>query len=249
MKKIIILVILIIAAGFLLFGLGELEEPENGEVELPARSIEFLAEGEQEAQEIRVLEEDQEEVFSLTIEDLNQWTADNWDQFEETPQVGMRDVEPDNFGFFDRAASISPNNRKLIFSVSDYAAATTTSLPIVVDLETGEMEFIKTPTRGTVEEYVWNEDSSKVAYSLGTARAGGDYLRVDDIDQMDISFNLEGEYLLMELESDLEANEFMPVFGQLNWVGDQLEFETEDPESDDRLEWIIDGDGENLSIR
>ena len=249
MKKIIILVVVIIAAGFLLFGLEDPEEPGNGEVELPARNIEFLAEEGQEAQEIRVLEEGSEDVFSLTIEELNQWTNENWGQFEEVPQVGMRDVESDGFGFFDRAASISPDNSKLIFSVSDYAVATTTSLPILVDLETEEMEFIKTPARGTIEGYAWNEDSSKVAYSLGTARAGGDYLRVDNIDQMDISFELEGEDLLTKLESGIEANEFMPVFGQLNWIEEGLEFETEDPGSDDRLEWIIDGDGENLSIR
>ncbi len=248
MKKIIILIVVILAAGFLLFGLETPQEPENGEVELPEREIEFVAEEDQEAQEIRVLENG-EEIFSLTIDELNQWTSDNWDHFEEPPQVGMRDVEPDNFGFFDRAASISPNNRKLIFSVSDYAVATTTSLPIVVDLEIKEMEFIKTPTRGTVEEYVWDEDSLKVAYTLGTARAGGDYLRVDDVDEMDISFELEGGDLLAELESDIEASEFMPVFGQLNWIEEGLEFESENPQEEERLMWIVSEGGESLSLR
>ena len=248
MKKIIIFIAIIVVGGLILFGLESSTEPENGEVELPEREIEFVAEEGMEAQEISVLE-GEEIIFSLTIDELNEWTADNWDHFEEPPQVAMREVVSDGFGFFDRAASISPDNSRLIFSVSDYAAATTTSLPILVELETGDMEFIKTPARGTVEEYFWNEDSSKVAYTLGTGRSGGDYLRVDDIDQMDISFELEGEDLLTELESDIEANEFMPVFGQLNWVEDRLEFETEDPESDDRLEWIIDSDGENLSIK
>ncbi len=245
MKKIIILIAIIIAAGFFIFGP---EEPENGDVEIPEREIEFIAEEDQEAQEIKVLQ-DEEEIFSMTIDELNQWTTDNWDQFEETPQVGMRDIEPDNFGFFDRAASISPDNRQLIFSVSDYAVATTTSLPILVDLESEEMEFIRTPARGSVEEYAWNDDSSKIAYTLGTARAGGDFLRVDDLSAVDIAFELEGDDLIVQLESDLDPTEFMPVFAQLNWSGDQLEFETEDPESDDRLEWVIDSDGENLSIR
>ena len=247
MKKIIILAVVIIAAGFLFFGLEDPEGPENGEVELPARSIEFLAEEDQEAQEIRVLEEDQEEVFSLTIEELNEWTSENWDQFEEPPQVAMREVVPDGFGFFDRAASISPDNSKLIFSVSDYAAATTTSLPIVVNLETGEMEFIKTPTRGTIEEHVWNDNY--LAYTLGTGRARGDYLRVDNIDEMDISFELEGEDLRMELESDVDASEFMPVFGQLNWTEEGLEFESENPQEEERLMWVVDENGENLSLR
>ena len=248
MKKIIILVALIIATAFLLFGLEEVSEQENGNDYTTERAIEFVAEDDQEAQEIKVFE-DEVEIFSLTIEELNQWTANNWDQFEETPQVGMRDIESDNFGFFDRAASISPDNEWLIFSVSDYAVATTTSLPILVNLDTGDMEFIQTPARGTVEDYVWNEESSKVAYTLGTARAGGDLLRVDDLDVMDISFELEGDDLLTQLESDVEANEFMPVFGQLNWAEDQLEFESEEPENEDRLEWIIDGDGENLSLK
>ena len=250
MKKIIILVIVILGAGFLLFGLETPEESENSEMELPGREIEFVAEEDQEAQEIRVLE-DEEEVFSLTIEELNQWTADNWDWFEDPPQVGMREVEPDNFGFFDRAASISPDNSKLIFSVSDYSAATTTSILIVVDLEAEEMQMISTPAKGTIEEYAWDHNSVWIAYTLGTARAGGDYLRVDNLDQMDISFGLTGEDLLEVVDFDeeiVQPEDFMPAFGQLSWSENRIEFQSENPQEESNLSWSVDYGGDDLII-
>ena len=238
------------AAGFLLFGLETPEEPENGEVELPEREIEFVAEEDQEAQEIKVSEEG-EEVFSLTIDELNQWTADNWDHFEEPPQVGGRDVEPDNFGFFDRAASISPDNSRLVFSVHDYAVATTTAVVIVADLETGDMEMMDKATRGTPEEYAWSEDSSRVAYTLGTARAGGDFLRVDNVDDMEKVFEISEEDLLSIIDPDeevIDVGQFMPVFGDLDWEEEVLSFTTEDINSDEILSWIINQDGEGLEL-
>lgn len=249
MKKIIILLLIIAVGGLIFLGLNSSVEPENGEAELPEREIEFTAQESEEAQEIKVLE-DEEEIFSLTIDELNEWTVDNWDRFEEPPQVAEREVVPDGFEFFDRAASISPQNDKLVFSVSDYAALTTTSIVIVVDLETEEMEMVMTPARGTVEEYIWNEDSSKVAYTLGTGRSRGDYLRVDDLEEMDIAFEIEGQDLLESLEEEeVDSTQFMPVFGQLNWEGEKLEFESEDPQSDNRLSWSVDEDGSNLLTR
>ncbi len=250
MKKIIIIsIIAIFVAGVFLI-LETPEEIENGEEVLPEREVEFVAEGDQEAQEIRVSEEG-EEVFSINIDELNQWTIDNWDYFDEPPQVAMRDVEPGSFGFFDRAASISPDNQKLIFSVSDYAAATTTSILIVIDLETEEMEMMATPARGTVEDYVWDEDSSRVAYTLGTARAAGDFLRVDDLSAMDIVFELTEEDLLEIIDPDqevIEMGQFMPVFDDLNWEAERLSFTTESLDSDDRTSWVIDQDGNNLEL-
>ncbi len=254
MKKIIILLLIIAGVGFIIYGL---ESPEDNDPEenneITEREVEFIAEEDQEAQQIKVIEEDsnednEEEVFSLTIDDLNEWTENNWDQFDETPQVGPNNMNPGDFNFFDREASISPDNNKLAFSVSGYAALSTTSLVVVADLEEGEMDFITDPARGTVDEYTWSDDSTKLAYTLGTARAQGDYLRVDSIENMSMNFELEGEDLLEILEGKNEATQFLPIFNQLKWEEDQLKFTTEDPESDERLNWVINSNGENLTL-
>ncbi len=224
-------------------------KPENGLSEKDLR-VEFVPEQGVESQEMRVLNEADEVMFQLTIEELNRWTEDNWDIFEEPPEVAMREVDPGGFGFFDRAASISPDNRRLVFSVSDYAAATTVSFVITADIESGELDMVDEPTRGSVEEYVWSEDGDLIAYTLGTARAGGDFLRVDDVRQMQKSFALSEEELLAVLDPDqelVEAGQYMPSFGELKWRDDRLYFSTEHPDND-RVRWSVAADGSDLKM-
>ncbi len=165
-------------------------ENEFAEMEL---QVEFIPEDGIESQEIRVINEENEIMFQLTIDELNQWTQENWDIFEEEPEVGGREVNPGGFRFFDRAASISPNNRNMIFSVSDYAVATTVSFLIVVDIKSGEMNMISNPALGGVEDYFWSEDNNLVAYTLGTARARGDFLRTDNVIDFKKEFMLNEE--------------------------------------------------------
>ncbi len=223
-------------------------KPDDELLEMDLR-VEFVPEEGIESQEIRVLNENNEIMFQLSIDELNQWTEDNWDIFEEAPEVGGRLVDSDGFGFFDREASISPDNKRLVFSVSDYAVATTVSFVIVVDIDTGEMEMVNKPTRGSVEEYAWSDNGELIAYTLGTARAGGDFLRVDNVLEMKNSFTLSEEELLGVLDPDqelVEVGQFMPVFSNPEWLDDRLYFSTEHPDSNDQVNWSVASDGLDL---
>ncbi len=250
----IIIVALVITVGYFFLEedtvINDNEIDEENEFQEMDLRVEFIPEEGIESQEIRALNEEDDIMFQLTIDELNEWTGANWDIFDETPEVGGREVDPAAFGFFDRAAAISQNNRKMIFSVSDYAVATTVSFLIVADIESGEIDMIREPAPGSVEDYFWSEDSSLVAYTLGTARAGGDFLAVDDVINFERKFILTEEDLLEILDPDqemIEVGQFMPVFQDLEWEEDRLYFTTEHPE-DDRVSWSISREGTELQI-
>ena len=248
----IIVIILMLGLGYVAFreepGINDREE--GNDLEEMSLGVEFVPEEGIESQEIKVVNDEGVALFQLTIDELNQWTEANWGIFEEPPEVAMREVDPSGFGFFDRAASISPDNKRLVFSVSDYAAATTVSFVILADIETGEIEMVSELARGGVDDYVWSDDGDLVAYTLSTARAGGDFLRVDDVEQMEKSFVLNEEDLLSILDPDeelVEMGQFMPVFGDLEWRENRLYFSSEHPE-DDRVRWSVAVDGSDLKV-
>lgn len=224
-------------------------DPRNDLQEMNLR-IEFIPEEGIESQEIRVLNDDNDIIFQLTIDELNQWTQENWDVFEETPEIGGVITDPESFNFFDRAASISPNNQKMVFSVSHYALATTLSFVIVVDLDSGGMEMVTDPAKGDVEDYFWSEDYDLIAYLIGTGRARGDFLLVDSVSELRRNFTLEGRDIAEILDPDedtIDFRQFMPKFRELQWIEGRLYFTTDHPE-DDQARWSIDRDGTDLRV-
>ncbi len=198
--------------------------------------------------EILVINEEGDIIFDIEINELNQWMKNNWDLFNEEPTVGNREVKTENFSFFDESVLISPDGRKVFLSVNDYAVATTISFPIIVDLETEKIKMVKTPARGEIEETEWSGDSSFIAYSLNTARAGGDFLRVDNVFRMEKEFILEAEDIIDIMDPDRtfsDANHFMPEFRKLQWNNNKLKFASNHPGEPETM-WVIDRDGGNL---
>lgn len=242
MKKLYIIIFIIILTGF---GYFLLKDNQFQEMDL---KIEFIPNEGIESEEIRILNDIDEIVFQLTLEELNQWTEENWNIFEEMPEVGGRIVNPAGFGFFDRAASISHDNKKMVFTVSDYALATTVSFIIIVDTESGEMGMINKLKMGNIEEFIWSEDSKLIAYTLGTGRAGGDFLSVDNAKELEEKFILrEGDILevLDPYEELVMVGQFMPLFRNLEWSEDRLYFTTNYLENG-QVRWSINKDGRDL---
>ncbi|MGM0482752.1 MAG: hypothetical protein ACQEP6_02725 [Patescibacteria group bacterium] len=196
------------------------------------------------ATKIEILNKEEEAEHSITIEEVSQWMEENWSVFEEPPKVAMRQVEPDNFTFFDKTAKFSPDQDKMAFSVNDYAAATTVSFILIMDTESGNLNMVKDPTRGSVEEFHWSKDSRFLAYPLNTARASGDMLSVDDTEDMEKKFTLEEEDLLEALEQE-EDTTFMPDFRDLKWKDDRIHFTTDSHEDGD-INWSVKYSGEDL---
>jgi hypothetical protein len=227
------------------FELSEKEEELNLELE-----VEFVELEGKEAQALRVLSNEKEEVFYITIDEFVEWIDEEMKAFEKIPEVGGRKVSSNNFNFFDRAAKISPDNKKLVFSVHDYAALTTTTFIVIVDLREGEMNLIDETVYGTVGEYVWSSDSYFVAYTLGTARASGDFLSVDNSQEKKKEFVLSEEDLLRALDDGVqffEGDGFMPVFRNLEWSEEFLYFTTNHPEKGELI-WKVNSTGEELEL-
>lgn len=202
-----------------------------------------------EAQKIELVDRNDYTVYQLTINELREWLEDNWYVFPQPPEVGGREVSIDNFGFFDRFASVSPDNEKLIFSVHDYAAATSKTFVILADIEDESLSLLNEPLRGNIDSFHFTDDGRLVAFTLSTARAAGDFLSVIDVSQMNKKFILSEEDLLeiMDPEEEMvELGQFMPQFRDLKWYNFNLEFRTNSIENDEDKVWLINSDGSNL---
>ncbi len=237
--KIPLLFLTVIVLGFVL--LSGIQEPDPKEEPIPGKTFNYV--GEREGLEI--FDEEGELVLEYSIEDFNEWMEENWDVFEEDPQVGGRDVEPGTFGWFDRSASISPDFKKIAFSVHDYAVASYASFVGIMEIETGEVSLIKEYNMGSIREIIWSPTSTHIAYTLGTGRAEGDYLSVDSVETLEKEFTLSEKELLERLQDEVDF--LMPEFRELNWTeeGDRIGFITNTP-NEGRIKWSIKKSGEDL---
>ncbi len=246
MKNFILLALLVVIGSAIFFLTGDKkEDPEI--IEPPALTVNYVGEG-IEAHGLNVVDtKNDETIFSITLEELQIWMRENWDVFEEPPEVALRPVEPENFSFFDASATISPDSEKLAFSVHDYSALTTLSFVLVADIESGDLSVVKDPVRGSIERFIWSADSKLVAYVLGTARAGGDFLSVDDTEELEKRFTLSENEILEAIGTEYENGDgFMPGFRELEWKDDRLHFTTDSPHGVG-IRWSIDRDGEGLA--
>ncbi len=221
------------------------EEDENDRPDkVGKREVELREEGEI----IEVLDEQEELVFEYSIDEFVEWAKLNWDDlFEEPPAFGeMREVNPDRFHRFDEGVSLSPCFEYLAFSVNDYAAASTISFVGLVDLKEKEVDLIRDSANGGIQNLFWSPQSSHLAYILDTARAQGDHISVDELEDMTKAFTLSGRDISQEL--GLEVEHIMPNFSDLDWIeeGQRLEFDTYIHSEDRSFRWSIKKDGTDL---
>ncbi len=237
--KIPLLFLAVIVLGFIFLSGAQI--PDLEEELISEKTFNYV--GEREGFE--VFDEEGEIVLEYKIDDFNEWMIENWDIFEIIPQVGGRDIEPGSFRWFDKSASISPDFKKLAFSVHDYAVASYTSFVGIIEIETGELSLIKEHNNGSIGDLIWSPTSSHVAYTLSTGRAGGDYFSVDNVKTLQKEFTLSEEDILEKFEED--ADFLMPEFRELNWSeqGERIEFVTNAPE-ERTVRWSIENSGEDL---
>ncbi len=215
MKKIVIIVLLVLVVVSLMFFIPE-EEKKTAKVS-------------EEGETVSVISADGDTVFYYSIEDFREWASDNWESlFDEAPSFGeLREVDPNNFYRFDKGASMYSD--MLAFSVNDYAAATTISFVVVMEIESGEMR-ISEKNRGGIDNLFWSPQGDYIAYLLHTARARGEHISVLNVEDMRLEFQLSGE--------DVERD--MPQFEDLQWKEERLFFTS----GEDR--WSVDLQGEDL---
>lgn len=237
MKKIIFILILVVLFSVIFF-------KNHSEERL---TIEYLKKGE----EIRVLNENEEVVMDYKIEEFRSWAKENWGNlFEIPPSFGdLREVDPDNFYVFENSAAISPEFNFLAFSVSDYAALTDISFLGIIDLQNNEVDLIRDYNIGGVQSIAWAPNEQYLAYILDTARAGGDYLTLDNVSEKKKIFTLSAKDLVKE-EQNMN-DDFFPEFRKLKWEdsSQRIFFATNsDNNEKEEVLWSIDINGKNLRM-
>ncbi len=119
--------------------------------------------------------------FTYAIDAWRAWAVEHLDAALGGP-VTIGDAELDvstfqTFGFAD----LAPDGERVLLVATSYAMLTTASVFTLLDLATGELAVVAEPAYGDVESLVWSPDGRYVAYALGSARAFGDGLHVDDL--------------------------------------------------------------------
>ena len=120
--------------------------------------------------------------FAYSIEDWGARAGEHLAAAHGGP-VTIGDVEMPVSTFYACGfAEMAPDGRVLVVATT-YAMLTTASVLTYLDPDTLELEVVAEPAYGDVEALIWSPDGRFVAYSLGSARAFGDGLHVDDLEE------------------------------------------------------------------
>ena len=204
------------------------------EPELRAYSAEITNEGER----LIVFNEEGETIFEYGISDWQEWAETNLEQFLSEPVViGDQVMGPERFDLFN-VAEVSPEGDRVAFAVSTYAMLTTISLIGMIEIESRDVAMVGESATGGIRDLFWSTDGNLIAYSLDTARALGDFLRVDDIQNL-------AEYWQLSGDDVADEEDLLPQFNDLEWSENRLFFTTVD-QVGRRIGWSVNESGTDL---
>lgn len=179
-----------------------------------------------------------DELQDISIDQFNQWAADNWaDVFTEPPAFGdVRAVDAE-FDRFDQATAVLAEDEAVLFVVSDYAVATTLSFLGRYTIATEAFDLFAYPNNGGISQLSVSPTETYVAYTLDTARAQGDALVVAEIAGADRLLEIDAERILDALwaDSNLAVADYLPMVREVHWQNNTtLSFVVADQAGEDR---------------
>jgi|GEM_PF-1613922 hypothetical protein len=239
MKKIITLVIVIIVALLIFICFYPIVQEKSVDLSPDRESF-------------QVLDLEGQSLLNFSIEDWQDWAEANWNNSLSEPlMIGQEEITPDRFLAFD-AVVLSPNFEEVAFSLSSYAMLTDLSLVNIIDLNSGQIRMSSKGTFGQIGEIQWDPSGRYLAYSLNTARAGGDALAVDETDRLTKKFRLgESEIVAgLQIEDQIDSGVLNPEFRNLSWAetGSRLHFTTNTLNIGQNAFWSIDPNGIDLVL-
>lgn len=172
-----------------------------------------------------------------TVADWRTWAAPRFAEIlDEPPELAGRTLEADDFDRFG-AVSVDPDGHRVAFSVTSYAVLTTVSLVGMLDPASDEVHMVRDAKVGHVEDPTWSPSGRHLAYALGTARAAGEMLAIDDMEAGRTVAYLDGEHLLQAwrgLRGEVTqpgGRPYLPHVRALVWRADgtALKFVTDRP--------------------
>ncbi|MDZ7801384.1 MAG: hypothetical protein U5K81_11405 [Trueperaceae bacterium] len=131
-----------------------------------------------------------------TVADWRTWAAPRFDEIlDEAPELAGRTLKAADFDRFG-AVAVHPGGARVAFSVTSYAVLTTVSLVGTLDPASGAVTMVHDAKFGDLEDPTWSPSGRYLAYALGTARASGEMLAIDDTETGRTVAHLDGENLL-----------------------------------------------------
>ena len=207
----------------------------------------------EDRQTIRLLDAKGEVPFEYTFAQWRKWAeAHLVEALGEPVRIGEQEMPPSTFGGFG-AATLSPSGRRLALSATTYAMLTEVSVVGILELDDAELSVVDDPAFGWAEDFHWSPDARFLGYALGTARAEGDRLRVDDLVELRPAVEVEGEDLVriarqQGVEAPQEARKWLPRIRELEWTeGGRLLFTT-DGLTDGELRWSVEPRSGELTL-
>ena len=195
---------------------------------------------------IRVVAATGEPLLRYTLPEWRRWAEANLTRALGGPvMIGENERPPSTFDGFG-AARLSPAQDRLAFSATTYAMLTTVSVVHLLDLEEQDLSVVRDPPFGSVRGFHWSPDGHYLAYALGTARADGDRLRIDDARRLEPAVELDGQKLIEAArrsgrEVAAEARQWLPQVRQLEWSeSGRLLFTTDEFDGGGELRWSVD---------
>lgn len=206
---------------------------------------------------VRGVARDGSTAFVYTLDDWRAWAVEQLEASLGGPvRIADQAMPPDTFHGFG-AAALAPDGERLFLAAGTYAVLTTASVVGVLDVRSLDFEAVGEPALGDVGEVAWSPDGRFVAYTLDSARAHGDGLRVDDMRALSVVRAVAGEDLLevasaSGLAVETDARAWLPEIEGLDWSGAaELTFTTADPVDEAAgatVRWRIDADGDALRL-
>lgn len=143
---------------------------------------------------------------STRIYTIDEWRSDVkplWPElFPEPVTIGDIEQPPERFDLFGRA-TVSPEGDKLFFTTTTYAMATTMSVFGVLLSDTGDLKMMDEAKHGGMEDDVWSPDGRYLVYTLGSARAQGDFLKIDDLERFEQIIYLSQDEIIEALKDEI----------------------------------------------
>jgi hypothetical protein len=167
--------------------------------------------------------------------------------------VGEVELPASTFYAFGHAEVTTDGTRVLLVATT-YAMLTTASVLTLLDPASLALEVVADVAYGDVESTAWSADGRLLAFALGSARASGDGLNVDDLASRRRILELDARSALASdagaaLGAVVDGFEWFPAFRDVAWADDgALVFVTNDPAAgpeEGELRWRFDpGSGE-----
>jgi hypothetical protein len=173
--------------------------------------------------------------FTYAIADWRAWAEEHLEAALGGPvTVGDVELPPSTFYAFGHAEVI-PGGARVLLVATTYAMLTTASVLTLLDPATLALEVVAEVAYGDVDTTAWSADGRFLAYTLGSARASGDGLHVDDLASLRRILELDARSALASdagaaLGAVVDGSEWLPAFRELAWGSDgALVFVTNDP--------------------